>query len=155
METIKKYCVTINPWIGSRLWVKGRTWKDYGVMTLHEQKEQLISMIRFQLDQCEISHMDLTFEITKKGNYHVHGTINCSFEQISDFRKKIYQHFGHASQRANLMDMCITVKEEYSDDGKWKEYMTKVSKKIHRILGKNYKYVDNHLQGLEDLYIVD
>lgn len=153
---IKKYCITINPCLSARLQsLAGSSYKDYGVCTLSEQRDQLKHYVRKCLNRSEISHMDMTFEITKKGNYHVHGIINCTFEQISDFRKNIFLFLGHPSGRTKYIDICCTVKEEFTDDGKWKEYMTKVSKNIHRILGKNYKYVDNHLQGIEDVYMVD
>lgn len=152
---IRTYCITINPWTKARILVTSRSYKDYGVLTLNEQRSELKSYIRFALGKCLISHMDLTYEITKAGNYHVHGIIECSLDQISDFRKLIYRQFGHISQKERYMDNCIMVKEQFTNDGKWKQYMTKVSNKIYRIVGKDYKYVDNHLKNIEDIYMVE
>lgn len=154
MDIIKKYCVTINPCTNTKIQYS-RGWKDYGVLTLKQQRDQLKKIIKHCLRMSAISHMDLTFEITKKGNYHTHGTISCSLAQISDFRKRVYDFLGHPSGREKYIDLCCLVKEQFTDDDKWFEYMTKESKQIYRLIGKNYQYVDNHLQGIEDIYMVE
>lgn len=149
-----EYCVTINPWLFASVYIR-KKWRQYGVLSIKDQKLILKVTIEQALRHVNVSTFKCTFEFTKKGNYHVHGILDCSPIQCQEFKKYIFDKFGHKKQTMRNMDTCILVKQRFTDGDEWMGYMTKHVKTIEEIhanpdifaqLNKNTDFL-----GLDDI----
>lgn len=128
-----KYCVTINPWAKCSCACPGGKRKEYGVLKHKQQIDILLAAVSTAMRKNKISEMFYTLELTKEVNYHLHGYMYCTDIQAKEFQKDIFAVLGHYKQTMFLMEVCCKIKQEFTDDGKWSEYMTKQDKNVKHI----------------------
>lgn len=113
-----RYSFTINISPNKRLFCIGRKFMLWGDYNIDEQKD----LLKEYLDKhISLYNHQYVFETTIRGEVHVHGTINCTFDQMLEFQQNVHKTYGMPRL---LPSVVCKIKPVFYLDG-WENYCQK------------------------------